>query len=240
MAKGRQSEESNGKKGSIRFRYMDSERVCDFSVENVTGESVTDGLRSIANALAGRNIAAALAPKQLRRSGAGGGPAEIIDEREETEAPSPGVLPFDETPVDTAEDVEPEGGAQVRPKQPRKLKAPKVLDDPKLNTAGVSLADFLKEKGSPTEMFDKYSAVAVWYKQQFNITEMNIDRIYTAFKHLGQDSQLPANVEKPLMNLTYQKQWFAKTKNPGCYEIKWLGEDAVNKMGAPKSATASA
>ena len=32
-------------KGTIRFRYMDSERACDFSVENVASESLTEGLR---------------------------------------------------------------------------------------------------------------------------------------------------------------------------------------------------
>jgi hypothetical protein len=68
---------------------------------------------------------------------------------------------------------------------------------------------------------------------------MTIDRIYTAFKHAGWDSQLPTDVEKPLKNLTYQRKWFVKTKNPGAYEINWVGEDAVNKMGAAtKSASA--
>ncbi len=80
MAKARNDEESHGKKGSIRFRYMDSERVCDFSVDNVTGESVTDGLRSIANALAGRNIAVNPIPKLLKKPGASTELLEVKDE----------------------------------------------------------------------------------------------------------------------------------------------------------------
>ena len=48
MANRRKKEESqiNGDgKGRIRFRYMDSERACDFSVDNVPSESVTEGLK---------------------------------------------------------------------------------------------------------------------------------------------------------------------------------------------------
>jgi hypothetical protein len=51
----KEQEATNGSgKGKIKFCYMDSERVVDFRVENMSGDSVTDGLHSIANALAGR------------------------------------------------------------------------------------------------------------------------------------------------------------------------------------------
>lgn len=61
---------SNGNnKGKIKFRYMDSERVVDFSVENMAGESVTEGLHSIANALAGRSLPRGGAPSPKRALG---------------------------------------------------------------------------------------------------------------------------------------------------------------------------
>ncbi len=53
-------------KGKIKFRYTDSERTLDFSMENVTADSVTEGLRSLANALAGRTIVGALPAVSLR------------------------------------------------------------------------------------------------------------------------------------------------------------------------------
>ena len=40
--RGKEEPGTNGSnKGKIKFRYMDSERVVDFSVENMTGDSVT-------------------------------------------------------------------------------------------------------------------------------------------------------------------------------------------------------
>ena len=112
-----------------------------------------------------------------------------------------------------------------------KPKAPKLLTTPNLTEAQVSLTDFLKQK-NVTEMMDKYSVVAVWYKEQFQIVDINIDRIFTAFKVLGQESQLPTDIEKPLKNLTYVKKWFEKAKAPNTYNIIWLGESEVGKMGA--------
>jgi hypothetical protein len=216
---------------------MDSERACDFTVDNVNSEGVTEGLRHIANALAGRNIAAAPAAPRLPRTI--GGTTEVLDEKDEKETLETDVLPFpEETPAEP-EQEETETAEAAAAKAKRKVKRPNVLDDPKLTAAKVPLAEFMKERGNPAEMLDKYSVVAVWYKQEFSITEMTIDRIYTAFKHAGWDSQLPTDVEKPLKNLTYQRKWFVKTKNPGAYEINWVGEDAVNKMGAAtKSASA--
>jgi hypothetical protein len=46
---GKEESNINGN-GKGKFRYMDSERLVDFSVENMAGDSVTDGLHSIAKA----------------------------------------------------------------------------------------------------------------------------------------------------------------------------------------------
>lgn len=210
-------------KGKIKFRYMDSERALDFSVENMTGDSVTEGLRSIANALAGRTIAAP--------SGRNSKPlaaAPTIDVEEEVQNPGEEIP---EQEVLEAEQEETGEDEIPKPKRVIKPKSPKLLNTPNLTEAEVSLADFLKEKNA-TDMIDKYAVIAVWYKEQFQITDMNIDRIFTAFKHLGQDSKLPTDVEKPLKNLTYTKKWFDKAKGAGNYSINWVGGSAVGKMGA--------
>jgi hypothetical protein len=222
-------------KGTFRFRYMDSNRQFEVTADNVDGENLLEGFRHVANAISGRTIAAP-APKLLKTPAGGGAPTEVLEDKEE-EVVRTGTLQFPENPADEREEEEEETQAlESTPKPKRKPKAPKVLTDINLTTAKVSLADFMQQKGNPTEMMDKYSAVAVWCKQEFTITDMTIDRIFTAFKHLGWESQLPTDVEKPLKNLTYQKQWFQKAKAPGAYEIIWTGEDAVNKMGAAKTA----
>jgi hypothetical protein len=209
-------------KGKIRFRYMDTERTLDFSVENMPGHSVTDGLRSIANALAGRTIAPVPGKKAALN------PAPEVDFEEELETPQ------EETPEAEVLEAEPESeesNGTPKPKRVRKPKAPKLLATPVLTEAKVPLADFMKQKGA-TDMQDKYAVVAAWYKEQFQITDMTIDRVFTAFKHLGQESQLPTDVEKPLKNLTYVKKWFDKKPNAaGTYTINWVGESEIGKMG---------
>ena len=233
MAARRKDEpQSNGNgKGKIKFRYMDSERVVDFSVENMAGDSVTDGLHSIANALAGRTLPRGGAPTPPKRTLAG----TTVDVEPEIETPEQEEK-LEQEEVETAGDEEEAGDAPAKPKKVPKPKAPKLLATPVLSEAKVPLADFMAQKG-PTEMMDKYAVVAVWYKEQFQITEMNIDRIFTAFKHLGQESQLPTEIIKPLSNLAYNRKWFDKNKTPGNFTINWVGEDNVGKMkpGATKA-----
>jgi hypothetical protein len=235
--RGKEEPGTNGSnKGKIKFRYMDSERVVDFSVENITGDSVTDGLHSIANALAGRNLRAAGTPNPKRMSAGGGTLAADLEEEVETpelEQQEPEILEPDAD--DSGEDQTP----KVK-KTPKPPKAPKLLKEPNLTEAKVSLEDFMKQKivTDKAEMMDKYAVVAVWYKEQFQITDINIDRIFSAFTLLGQAPQLPTDVEKPLQNMTYTsktKKWFEKAEGAGNYSLNWVGESAVGKMGAAKA-----
>ncbi|MGA8429794.1 MAG: hypothetical protein WB729_08240 [Candidatus Sulfotelmatobacter sp.] len=230
--RGKEEPGTNGSsKGKIKFRYMDSERVVDFSVENMTGDSVTDGLHSIANALAGRTLQRKAQPDPKRIAAGGGTPA--VDLEEEIETPE---LEDQEQEILEPEADDTGDGQTPKPKKtPKAPKAPKMLKEPKLTEAKVSLEDFMKQKNA-TEMMDKYAIVAVWYKEQFEVTDINIDRIFTAFTVLGQVSQLPTDVEKPLKNMTYSKtkKWFDKAEAAGTYTLNWLGESEVGKMGAIK------
>jgi hypothetical protein len=224
--------QSNGHgKGTFRFRYMDSNRQFEVQADNVNGENLLEGFRHVANAITGRNIAAP-APKLLKKAA---GTTEVLEDQEILEPTLPFSEPAPVEPVDEREEEEATESTESTPKKTRRVKAPKVPLDIDLSTATVPLADFMAQKGNPAEMMDKFAVIAVWYKHQFNVTEMTIDRIFAAFKLLSWESQLPADVEKPLKNLTYAKQWFQKAKGPGAYEITWPGETEVNKMGAAKT-----
>lgn len=224
--------QTNGNgKGTFRFRYMDSNRQFEVEADDVSGDKLLEGFRYVANAITGRTIAAP-APKQLKQNAGGGPQTEILEDREE-EAVETETLPFPDQQDGDEPEEEDTDPIESTPKPKRKVKGPKLLTDLNLTTAKVSLADFMAQKGA-TDMKDKYAVMAVWYKQQFNITEINIDRIYSAFSHLGQETQLPTDVEKPLKNLTYTKvkKWFDKVDGQaGTYAINWVGEDGVNKMG---------
>ena len=233
MAKGRKEEsQTNGAgKGRIKFRYTDPDRTLDFSMENVAGESVTEGLRSLANALAGQTIV---------------GERKLLKPKPELAAPAIMETPEQDEPqaelfeTETVEEEAAGADSAEKPKRVAKIKAPKLLSAPKLTDAKVALADFIAQK-NPPDMMDKYAVVAVWYKEQFDVAEISLDHIFTAFKHLGIESQLPTVVSKPLNNLAYSRKWFDKGKVKGTYAINWLGESEVGKMGtAAKSAGAGA
>ena len=213
-------------KGKLKFRYWDSERALDFSVENITGD-INDGLRSIANAVAGRTIVGAgrAKPKPALATS-----AVDVEDEVETETPAQEVLEPEEEESE-ASGEQGNGSGSSRPRVVRKPKAPKLLSTPKLTDAKVPLADFLKQK-NPQDMMDKYAVIAVWYKEQFQIEDIDIDRIFTAFKHLGIESQLPTDVSKPLKNLAYNRKWFDKSKTKAnTYTLNWVGESEVGKMG---------
>jgi hypothetical protein len=118
-----------------------------------------------------------------------------------------------------------------RQKRPRKLPRPVFLKDLNLTQAKVPLSEFMKQKNL-TDMMDKYAVVAVWLKEQFGIAEISIDHIFTAFMHLGWESQFPTEVGKPLSNLTYNRHWFEKGEAKNSFAIVWLGESEVGKMGS--------
>jgi hypothetical protein len=151
----------------------------------------------------------------------------------EDDLETPELEQEEEEVLDTESEDYGEGPTPKQKKAPRVPKAPKLLNTPNLTEAKVSLELFMKQKGA-SDMKDKYAVVAVWYKQQFQITEINIDRIFSAFSLLGQASQLPTEVEKPLKNMTYTKtkKWFDKAGSAGTYSINWIGESEVGKMGA--------
>ena len=214
-------------KGKIKFRYTDSERPLDSNMENVASDAVTEGLRSIANALAGRTLPVepgrALPPGKPKDGTA----AATIAREEELETPEQ-ELPEEDELESSEESADVDGSP--KPKRVVKIKAPSLLSNLKLTDAAVPLADFMKQR-NPQVMLDKYAVVAVWMKEQFQITEISIDHIFTAFKHLGIESQLPTDVAKPLKNLTYTRKWFDRGEAEITYSINWLGESEVGKMG---------
>jgi hypothetical protein len=123
-------------------------------------------------------------------------------------------------------------GADSRKRRPAP-KAPKFLSDLDLTKASVQLNDFVQERNPGGDM-DKYAVIAAWFKQYLSTEEITIGHIFTAYKALGWQAQLPDDLSQTFRNLKSNKNWFDSGSKRGTYKINWNGEGAVNKMGAAK------
>ena len=156
-------------------------------------------------------------------------PANGISEEDEAEEANSLLEPQVEE-----EDEEVDESANGNPKGPKRaytFKAPKFLHDLDLSKAPKPLADFLSEKGNPTEIMDRYIVIAVWLKEQMGVEEFSINHIWTAYNSLGWKAQFPENHSQPLRDLKSKKNFLTKEKGAG-YKVSWPGEQYVTKMGA--------
>jgi hypothetical protein len=71
----------------------------------------------------------------------------------------------------------------------------------------VQLNDFVQEKNPGGDM-DKYAVIAAWFKQYLSTEEITIDHIFSAYKALGWQAQLPDDLSQTFRNLKSNKNWF--------------------------------
>jgi hypothetical protein len=214
----------NGNGARVKLRWM------ELDVEGGTTDLV-EGFKSFAMTL--RGTGGTLPSRALAAAKPTGSPSTtaVIDELPaETENPpdATAVEAANEDPFETALDE----GADSRKRRPAP-KAPKFLNDLDLTKAPVQLKDFVQEKNPGGDM-DKYAVIAAWFKQHLSTEEIAIDHIFTAYKALGWQAQLPDNLSQTFRNLKSNKNWFDSGSKRGLYRINWNGESAVNKMGAAK------
>ncbi len=104
-------------------------------------------------------------------------------------------------------------------------KQPKVLDLD-LKAGSQALRPYLEEK-NPTTDNRKYLLIAAWMKANLSLDEINLDHIYTAFRHMGWQS--PRDVGAPLRSMKAQNGWFGKGKEKGAYAINHIGIDVAER-----------
>jgi hypothetical protein len=215
---------TNGHGARVKLRWM------DLDVEGGTSDLV-EGFKSFAAAL-GRGAPAAAPARTLAASNpvttayAETAESRIVPDRSPAEAGETETVEQPPSEVISGSETE-------RPKRRVAPRAPKFLSDLDLTKAPVQLADFVQEK-SPDGDMDRYAVIAAWYKQQLNIEEITVDHVFTAYRALGWQAQLPDNPSQTFRNLKH-KHWFDSGSQRGAYKINWNGENAVNKMGAVSS-----
>jgi hypothetical protein len=213
--------DGNGSRVKLRLVELDVEGGTADLVEGLKSLAAT--LRGTGGALPGRALAAA------KPNGSTSAVVEIDDAHEDDEnLPDAAVVGA----ADEGPEATPDDGADSRKRRPAP-KAPKFLSDLDLTKAPVQLNDFVQEKNPGGDM-DKYAVIAAWFKQHLSTGEITIDHIFTAYKALGWQAQLPDDLSQTFRNLKSNKNWFDSGSKRGTYKINWNGESAVNKMGAAK------
>ncbi|MFZ0633178.1 MAG: hypothetical protein WAM56_17960 [Acidobacteriaceae bacterium] len=193
-----------------------------------TEDVVMEGIKAFAQAMEKGGVTLALPPVRptLTSGGKRAAAAAIDQDPEET---------VDETPEEplVAENDEDEeaGGATsngAKPTQRRVPRTPEVLSDIDFNTGKVGLKDFISQR-NPTDNYERYAAIAVWYRDNQGLDEVNPDRIYTAYKFM--DWIPPNNVAQVLRDLKSNpsKKWFDKGNGKGAYKVNIIG---INKVAA--------
>lgn len=238
---GKKIEHRNGageRTGRVKFRYADSERYMDLDMDS-PNEAVADGLKSLANAFAGRTIIGPTrtvpAPKPTAVLPVPASNQQEIEFPREADQPEQDSAQTEE--VASEESYDDSGPV---PKRAYNYRPPKFMDNLDLSKATKPLVDFIAEKGSPTETNDRYIVVAVWLKEHMQIEEFTINHIYTSFDSLGWKSQIPVNHSQPLRDLKTKRHFLTKEKGAAGYKVNWQGIQYVAKMGAFAKMGASA
>jgi hypothetical protein len=107
------------------------------------------------------------------------------------------------------------------------------LSELDLTRASAKLEAFVQGKNA-SDMMAKYTVIALWFKEYFNPEEITADHIFTVFRHLGWQSEMPPDPVQPFRNAKSLKNWFDKGSK-GAYKINWNGIIAVNKIGAAEA-----
>ena len=105
-------------------------------------------------------------------------------------------------------------------------KAPEVLHDLKVPVDG--LKQFCESKKVGEKDSKRYLAIAVFLKEQMQITSVTADHIHTCYRLLGWNT--PKDAGSPLRNLKSNGH-FQKGEEAGAYILNHVGENAVRDMG---------
>ncbi len=212
MAK--QTKPSNDQPGKVKIR------VIEFEVEG-SDATMQESLKSITAAL-NRGMTASPPPARAVRY-----------------VQSPASSPHDGAEINDSEGEQADSGAEdaeeiaapvvtKKSTAPRKLPTPKVVE---VNFSDVSptLKAFAAEK-KPDNDLRKYLVIAYWYKHNKQISELNADHFFTAYRHLGWT--VPRDPGTPIRDLRHKRRTqFGAGKERGYCVINHVGEEVVLQMG---------
>lgn len=208
----------------MKFSYFSKRgEAIEFEVEG-GNPAIDQGLRHIANALAGAHSPRAVLPnvpaKIAAFSGATRAAQMTLDQIDDPTSGPTSEPPLEEiSGADVSEDQLPTA-SETRSKQPRKYPTPTFLEDLKMD----GFKDFVRAK-QPKSNEQKNLVIAYWLKENLKIPSINKDHIYTAYRHM--EWRVEADVEQSLRKLK-KKNWVGQDDTG--FKITHIGEDKVREM----------
>jgi hypothetical protein len=209
-------QEANGNgTGHIKFR------VIEIEVDGAN-DTLAEGIKALTLALSKSPVTTAGGSQRALPSTA----TKRTTTTAVADAEPPAESEIEEETAELPEEEAVETSTPARPKpKPAVPATPKVLSDIDLNTGKMSLKDYVAQK-NPSDRYEKFSTIAVWYKENHSIDEVDDDRIYTAYRFL--DWIPPNDVAQTLRNLKAGKKWFDKGDTKGGYKVNIVGLNKVH------------
>lgn len=202
--------------GKVKFR------IIEFEMEG-GNDRIEQGLRAFAQSVA-RSDTAPRITSNIRGSAPGileASQPQHVENATESQ-PNPEVAESEEAS---------EIPSPQRPRRRPAPRAPKFLNTVDLTAADVQLAAYVAMK-DPKDTQEKYIVISQWFKEFLGVEEFSVDHIYTAYKHLGWQAQLPPDPGQPLRDLRYKKSWLDQGSGKATYKLNWSGTNYVNKLGS--------
>jgi hypothetical protein len=184
--------------------------------------SIQKGLDTIAATLVQAGMVQLPPTRQVRPA-----TRQIANEPDQSDDDGAGDTDFVES-----DEVEPTASTAAAPKkQPEKRWQPnyKVINDINPDDVSPTLSDFMAQH-PPETTFEKYLAIAYWYKHVRGLEEFTVAHFFTAYKLLKWVP--PVDPSQPVRDLRSKKrQWLTPGSKQGYSTIKNLGEGMVLKFG---------
>lgn len=224
MAKRDEQKANNGHdSGGIKVRVIEFE----LHGRNAT---VSEGIKAITAAISGRAVVVP-EPKRPALPSIPNTTTTIVDAEEVEQPEETADIPDETDVVEQAEENANGNSSGSGQKRPYSYKTPKYMDDLDFSKATMSLEDFAKEKGNPTDVIEKYLLTVVWFKKHMSIEEVTVAHVYTAFDYVGWKSEMPANPSVPLRDLKSKRHVLTREQGAEGYKVNFKGEQIVEKMG---------
>jgi hypothetical protein len=112
------------------------------------------------------------------------------------------------------------------PKKTKKLQTYEILEDIRFDETAIALDDFVIQYSLKSDL-KRYLAIALWFKDQLKLPEINVRHWYTAFKYLKWT--IPNDPAQPIRDLRAKKT-LSKGTSVGHTYINHIGEKDLQPL----------